>query len=63
MTAGFEKSPILWSFTPLFYVQSNGQYWSKLVDYPDGGRADEIEIGVVLNDKSQAMSSILPLGS
>jgi hypothetical protein len=52
--AGFMKELIMWSFTPIFYKQADGYYWSKEVPY-EKGYTDRIEIGVILNEEYKSM--------
>jgi hypothetical protein len=52
--AGFTKELIMWSFTPMFYKQADGYYWSKEVPY-EKGYTDRIEIGVILNEEYKSM--------
>lgn len=52
--AGYTRELILWSFTPTFYKQANGYYWSKEFPYKKGNKGS-IEVGVVLNEQYNSM--------
>ena len=49
---GFTKESRMWSFTP--QMSETKGYWSKRVPHK-GGYTDEIEIGVIVNEKYNTM--------
>lgn len=56
LSAGFEREPIAWSFIPKFYDKDGGYYYSKFVPSEvDDSYTDEIEIGVIINEKYNSM--------
>ena len=56
LSAGFTREPIMWSFTPKFYEKDGGHYYSKFVPSEvDFTYQDEIEIGVIINERYNSM--------